>query len=340
MPYVVATVVKVSGSTYRRPGARVLITGEGTQTGLISGGCFESELMERAIRAIETGKPATVTFDTTSADDLIFGLGLGCTGVAHILLEPYRGNQPNYLDFIAGCIQKRVSGLLVSIYQPAGGHLMIDATTHKTENIDNAELIELLLKESRAVTGKAQWKQFSGPVEALIERISLPLPLVIFGAGPDAVPLVRYAKQLGWHVTIVDKRPTFARADRFPDADAVILTEPEQSTPLEPDAVAVVMTHHFETDAGFLKRLLDSNIRYIGLLGPKAKAELLLQKLRDEGTAPTEEQRARIFAPVGLDIGAETPEEIALSIVSEIQAICSGYSGGSLKHRAGPIHIR
>jgi len=354
--FVAATVVKVSGSTYRRPGARVLITKDGSTTGLISGGCFESDLIEKARKAIENGKKITVTFDTTSPDDLLFGLGLGCTGVAQILLEPFQTlSGQEHLDFIAECIRNRRKGIMATVFRAegesgvsVGSRAMVQSGRHHIENIENPDVVSLLLNECDAALAAEESDsrsiQFSkGACEALLEAIPLPTPLVIFGAGPDAVPLVRFAKQLGWNVTVVDRRPAFVRPDRFPAADSIILSEPAdlaKNLVVDARTVAVLMTHHYETDVNYLKHLLSSQVCYIGLLGPSAKAQMLLQHLRDEGFPATEEQLSRIYNPIGLDLGAETPEEIALSIVAEIQAIQTGYPAGFLRNRTGPIHPR
>ena len=228
-----------------------------------------------------------------------------------------------------------------------GSRVLVQPNNQNAEKLDNQEVMEALTRESLNVlqTEKSRVEPFSfgsGNLEALLEFIALPLPLVIFGAGPDAVPLVRFAKELGWSVTVVDRRPAFARKDRFPGAN-VVLTEADDlaaNVKLDSESPAVIMNHHFETDLNFLRKLLDSPVFYIGLLGPLSKTELLLQKLREDGFVPTDEQLSRLYSPVGLDVGAETPEEIALSILSEIQAVKSGYPAGFLKMRTGPIHKR
>ncbi len=352
-PFAVATVVKVSGSTYRRPGARVLMTADGSATGLISGGCFESDLIERARKVIETGRALTVTFDTTSPDDLIFGLGLGCTGVAQILLEPLKGlSGQDHLNFIHQCVTEGRAGVLATVFRveglsdvSVGDTVMIEANTHES-NIENRQAVDVLAVEGHSVFEEGVSRVCKidcgeGSLEALLELIPLPVILVIFGAGPDAVPLVRFAGGLGWKVMVIDKRPAYARPDRFPEADAVILCEPSDLSrhlSITSRTVVVIMSHHFETDLNFLKQVIVSESQYIGLLGPRAKAELLLQHLRDDGIVLTAEQMARIHSPVGLDLGAETPEEIALAVVSEIQAVRYGYPAGFLRDRSGPIH--
>ena len=354
-PFVVGTVVKVSGSTYRRPGARVLITADGSATGLISGGCFESDLMEKAKRVAQTRRPVTLTFDTTSPDDLIFGLGLGCTGVAQILLEPFQADKgQQHLDFIRECISQERAGVLVTIFRieapldiPIGARLMIASDGYRADQLNHAQLTAWMLEHGRMVLeeGKSRVEKLQlqeGTVETLLEFIPLPIPLVIFGAGPDAVPLARFAAQLGWHVTVVDRRPAFARQDRFPQA-RVVLCEPTdlaRNVSIHERTFALMMTHHHVTDVEFLKQLVPSAACYIGVLGPQAKAENMIEILREEGLLISDQQLSRIHYPVGLDIGAETPEEIALAMVAEIQAVHQDYPAGFLRDRPGPIHQR
>jgi xanthine/CO dehydrogenase XdhC/CoxF family maturation factor len=180
-----------------------------------------------------------------------------------------------------------------------------------------------------------------GEVRVFFEVVTPPLPIVIFGAGPDAIPLVDAAKLLGWNVTVIDHRPAFATKVNIPGADFVFLSEPERlmdHVKISQRHVAVIMTHNFDKDRKLLKLLLPSHARYVGLLGPKSKLQTLLQNLDEEGFKPSKEQLAKLHAPIGLDIGAETPEEIAFSIISEIKAVLEGRSGGFLKDRLGAIH--
>jgi xanthine/CO dehydrogenase XdhC/CoxF family maturation factor len=229
---------------------------------------------------------------------------------------------------------------------PVGAHLMINNDGTTRDRIDNDGVAAYLSVEGNrglesGRTNICTFQSGERSLTALVEWIELPVPLCIFGAGPDAVPLVRFAKQLGWNVTVVDRRPAFARPDRFPGADAVVLCEPQelsQQISLQKETVAVVMTHHFETDAKYLKELLQSPVSYIGILGPKSKSEMLLHTVQEEGLNPTREQLSRIFGPVGLDLGAETPEEIALAIVAEIQAVKTSHPSGFLRDRSQPIH--
>jgi xanthine dehydrogenase accessory factor len=181
----------------------------------------------------------------------------------------------------------------------------------------------------------------SEPVQILIEYCPPALRLMLFGAGPDAVPLVRLADELGWDPWVIDPRSSFARPERFPEATRVIGCEPAETSaqiPLDRGVAAVVMTHNYLHDREILRALLGSPVSYIGALGPKKRTEDLLVDLRQEGVAPTEERRETLFGPAGLDIGADSPEQIALSIVAEVQAVWAGRPGGWLRDRKGPIH--
>jgi xanthine/CO dehydrogenase XdhC/CoxF family maturation factor len=179
-----------------------------------------------------------------------------------------------------------------------------------------------------------------GDAEVFLERWD-PIPLVIFGATPNALPLVRLVKELGWHVTVVDHRPAYARPDRFPLADEVLLCQAEEvkeKVLLTRRTLAVVITHNYLYDEELLPTLLDSSVRYIGILGSKSRTEKLLADLSHEGMSVEDAGLQRIHSPIGLDIGAEAPEELALAIVSEIQAFLTQHTAGFLKNRTTPLH--
>jgi xanthine/CO dehydrogenase XdhC/CoxF family maturation factor len=175
----------------------------------------------------------------------------------------------------------------------------------------------------------------------LLESVAPPTALVIFGAGDDAQPLARLARELGWHVTIADPRAAFATRERFPSVDAVIVGRADElvnKVMLDADSVAVVMTHHYVHDVPLLRALLKRPLAYLGLLGPKKRAEKILEDFTREGVTISADERARLHAPVGLDLGADTPEQVALSIVAEIQAVIARRDGRPLRDRTGPIH--
>ena len=260
---ILVTVVRTHGSTYRRAGARAVISEEGRATGAISGGCLERDLAERIRPWLADMTPRVVTYDSTRSDDLVFGLGLGCRGVLDLLIEPFDADHPPPL------LAFRWNG---------------------------REPVE--------------WTTTLPDGETLLELIAPERALVVFGGGADVEPLLALARQTGWR------------------AEAVTTREPLDVSGYD---AAVVMTHHFERDVAALRTLLRSHIRYIGLLGPRSRGDELLAEV---GAS----RDARIFSPVGLDLGAETPEEIALSIVAEIQAVLSARSARALRELDVPIH--
>jgi len=352
----IATLVKASGSTYRRPGARMLMNSQGQMVGSLSGGCLEGDVFEQAQGVMTSGKPIVVQYDTMSDQDIIWGLGLGCNGIVQILIERLEPESfYNPLIFLGECFHLRQVGVLATVFQvegevkvPVGTHFMVYPDGTLKSDIEEVDLVAQIrddagkaLDESRSML-KAYPLQ-NGKVEVLIEVIQPPVPLLIFGAGHDAIPLVGLAQELGWDVTVVDSRQREGTGERFQNADQVILCPPEgigDRISLDSRTMAVVMTHNYLHDLELLKTLLPSPIQYLGILGPKSRTQKLFQDLQEQGVTPTSPQQQRLYSPVGLDIGAETPEEIALSIVAEIQAVLANRSGGSLRNQIGPIHSR
>lgn len=311
---VLATLVSVEGSSYRRPGARLLVTPDKVRLGSISGGCLEEDVMARAAVVEATGRPDAVIYDTTSENDLVWGVGLGCHGVVRVLLEKLPPQPPWAATLATNAARRRPTALAVI----HGGQ---DATQWGTR---------------LAAPGDC-----ADPDALFLETISPPTALVIFGAGDDAQPLARLAGELGWHVTVADPRPAFATAARFPTAHTLVVGSADQLTGKVnpgPDALAVVMTHHYVHDVPLLRDLLQRPLAYLGLLGPRKRAERILSDLAAQGASIPAEQSARLHAPVGLDLGADSPEQVALSIVAEIQAVLAGRNGRPLRERTRPIH--
>lgn len=346
-----ATVVEVRGSTYRQPGARMLITQAGQRVGTISGGCLESDVVERAQQVMSSGEPMVVQYDTTSQEDAIWGLGLGCNGRVRVLIECLDPNHSSHIGFIAECLHHRWPGILATVFgvegqvrSRVGAHLILFPDKTVTSNLEPS-LTQAVIADAQVALGNGRsivktYSLLAGSVEVSIEVIQPPTPLLIFGAGHDAIPVVRFAKELGWHVTVVDSRSTNATPERFSMADQVTLSRPEvahKQVCLDSRTAAVVMTHNYLHDLELLKTLLPSPVRYLGMLGPKSRTERLL---REAEITLTDEQLHRLYGPVGLDIGADTPEAIALAIIAEIQAVLANRSGGLLRDRQGPIHSR
>ncbi len=349
-----ATVVNVKGSAYRRPGARLLIAESGHMAGMISAGCLENDVLERARIVIKSGEPALVKYDATSPEDILWGLGHGCNGIVEVLIEPLSPNRRiDALAFLRECIEQQTVGTLATVFRTSGkvktklgSCLLMREEKNFGETIKDPELATSLRRDCAEAlrSGKSRVKTYKftqGSIEVFIEVVHPPLPLVIFGAGPDVVSLARFANDLGWNVTIADRRPANAVPDLLRSVHSYVQVDPENISNrvvLNPQTAVVVMTHNFLTDLELLKQLLPSPVRYLGLLGPRKRTDLLLQKLSDQGFRVTDEHLAKLRAPVGIDIGAETAEEIAISIIGEIQAVTTGRVGGFMKERKGPIH--
>ncbi|MGB2867307.1 MAG: XdhC/CoxI family protein [Bacteroidota bacterium] len=348
-----ATIVKVHGSTYRRPGARMFMTERGEMVGSLSGGCLDADVLEKAKKVMQTGEPVTAVYDMTS-DNEVWGLSQGCNGVVHLLLEPIPPETGSrHLDFLRTCIDGKKQGAIGLVFRTdgefkakVGNRVSVEEGGVVFEDTANPVLTSTLLDACHQClrNGASATQRFDfldGVVEAYVDVVGPPLPLVLFGAGPDAIPLVRMAKELGWEVTVVDHRPAFAMKERFPSADSVILSRPEElgeKVSLSAHSAVVIMTHNFLLDVDLLKFLLPSPLQYLGLLGPTKRTELILQRLKKSGLEVTQDQHSRLYNPIGVDIGAESPEEIALSILSEIRAVVAGRSAGFLRDYRGPIH--
>jgi xanthine/CO dehydrogenase XdhC/CoxF family maturation factor len=311
---VLATLVSVEGSSYRRPGARLLVLPDGSRLGSISGGCLEEDVIARAVKVNSTGRPDAVVYDTTSENDLVWGVGLGCHGIVRVLLEKLPP-RPTWATALAANFQKRRTTALAVTH---GGDVTVDWGTRLAAPGDCAD-----------------------PARLFIDFVAPPTALVIFGAGDDAQPLARLAKELGWDVTIADPRAAFTTKARFPTADKLVVGGADalvDSVAPGADALAVVMTHHYVHDVPLLRGLLTRPLAYLGLLGPRKRAEKILDDLERAGLNLSEQQRARLHAPVGLDLGADAPEQVALSILAEMQAALTGRNARSLRERTRPIH--
>jgi len=314
-PHALATLVVVEGSSYRRAGARLLVNSTGESTGSLSGGCLEADVIERAKTVLAEGQPQTVIYDTTDENDLVWGVGLGCQGIVRVFIErlPPR---PAWVGELARNFAERRATLLRVIWEGNDSALL---GTRGEESV-----------ESDAAEN----------VTVFCDNMAPPTRLLIFGAGDDAQPLVRLAKELGWRVEIIDPRPAFAIAARFPNADCVTVAQPENAAtmPLDAWTVAVVMSHRYAFDAPLIRALLPRPLKYIGLLGPRKRSEKILAEIAASGTPVMTEMRQRLYAPVGLDLGGDTPEAVALAVLAEIQAVISYRDARPLRERTRPIH--
>lgn len=330
-PTVLATLVGIEGSSYRRPGARLLLRADGTHLGSISGGCLEEDLKEHARRVLTTGQPKIVVYDTTMENDLVWGVGLGCQGVVRVFLERLAVPAPRWVAVLrANLAARRETALVVE----HGG-----AAPRGTRLAEELEVTRATAGERSGAAGDSA--AVTQPAGCFCETIAAPPALVVFGAGDDAQPLARFAKILGWHLTVADSRAAHATTERFPEAAAVCVApamELAARVGLDGSTSAVVMTHRYRDDLALLRTLLPGPVRYLGLLGPRKRTARLLAELAGEGFATDAAALARLHAPVGLDLGGTTAETVALAIVSEIQARLAGRSGGCLRERTGAIH--
>ncbi len=342
---ILATVVDVIGSGYRRPGARMLIDKNGYSIGTVSGGCLEADVLERAKKVLQTGEPTVITYDTTQDENSVFGLSMGCRGIVRILLEKV-SSENSFVFHAATNIKERMPftvSTLVSSSQtdlPIGSRLFWDEAGVAFSDFKDEILNEINSFSRRAFANRVSGLEIFEFGEVFFETMRPPLNLLLFGVGYDALPLIKFAKELGWRVTAVDHRAAFANAERLPEADEIFVS-PGENLPDEifadENSVAVIMTHNYDRDRNILRTLLHSKCLYIGALGPKHRTLKLLEEISENFT---ETQLTRLHAPIGLDIGADTPEAIALSIVAEIQAVLSSRSGGFLRERKGSIYER
>jgi xanthine/CO dehydrogenase XdhC/CoxF family maturation factor len=349
-----ATVVHLEGSAYRRPGARMLVTEDGQLTGAISGGCLEGDALRKAQLVMVQKKPMLVTYDTTDEDDAKLGVGLGCNGIISILIEPINAvDENNPVVFIKTILQKRQSAVLVTLFsmdkkkvQPGTCMLVTEEGAIKTSLQDDF-LKTILVKDAEiAIQNKSSvTKEYlaQNALTGFVELVSPTVLLIIFGAGNDTIPLVQIANVLGWETTVVDGRPNYATVQRFPSASRILISKPENAIPqltFDANTVAVLMTHNYNYDIAALKQLFPLQLPYIGALGPKKKLDRMFDELIEQGISITDESVANVYGPTGLDLGAETADEIALSIIAEIKAVLSKRAGSSLRAKDETIHPR
>jgi len=349
-----ATVVHVEGSSYRRPGARMLIEDDGQLTGAISGGCLEGDALRKALLVMTEKRSRLVTYDTMDDDDAKFGVGLGCNGIIQVLIEPIDESDPNNpIEYLKAINEKRQNAVLVTLFSlqdkkdPQYGTCLL--LKEDGNVIDHAPVLkDVLIADAKEalINQNSSFKNYISDKQnltAFIEVIKSPVSIIIIGAGNDVVPLVDMAETLGWETTVVDGRANYAKKERFMSACQVLVSKPEQvleQITIDEHTVFLLMTHNYNYDMAMLRQLLQKNISYIGMLGPKKKRERMLDELKEEGLIFTEQQLSILHSPVGLDIGAETSEEIALSILAEIKALFAGKDVQSLRTLKEVIHPR
>jgi xanthine/CO dehydrogenase XdhC/CoxF family maturation factor len=347
-----ATIVAVRGSTYRRPGARLLIPEEGAPVGNISGGCLESDVADMARIVMEEGRARLAGWDLTADDDDVWGLGLGCNGAIEVFIEP-ADRAAEVAGALRMALDEEVPICLVTVLESEaadlvapGARLVVRPSGSVEGSLGHADVDAEAIVAARDLLAaqRSEIRTFVHGVRAFVEVLEPPLRLLVCGAGHDAIPLVAVAAGIGWRPVVVDDRPAFLNHERFPTAQAFVALEtPDEvaaKAPADPRTFAVVMTHNYLRDRDYLRGLLKTDVGYVAMLGPAARTQRLLMDLEEEGVALGDDDRARIHGPAGLDLGAEGPEEIAQAIVAQIVAVRHGRGGGHLRERPGPIHDR
>ncbi len=343
-----ATIVGVRGSTYRREGARLLVTEHQEMVGNISGGCLESDVMVVGEDVMTSGVPRLVTYDLTADDDVVWGLGLGCNGAVDVFVEPVEPSSEVFKVLRMAITQERTVSVLTVVGGAArlGARMVVHADGSRVGTLGNPVFDDRAARAAAASQreGTSRVQSLSsdvGDVRIFVEVNRPPIRLVICGAGHDAIPVVQFASALGWRVVVVDQRERFLTPQRFPSAPQFVHVDPAAAAtqvPLDDRTYVVIMTHNFVHDRDLLRGFLRTDARYLGVLGPKIRTQKILDELHRDGGQITPRDLERIYAPLGLDIGSDGPEEIACAIIGEILAVESGRSAGFLRARAGSIH--
>ncbi|HZD76444.1 MAG TPA: XdhC family protein [Acidobacteriaceae bacterium] len=338
---VLVTVVGTRGSSYRSPGARMLILPDGSRIGAVSGGCLEGELCRRAHWWTSASPSVLKSFDTSTQEDNE-GFGLGCGGGIDLLLErlPSVADATHPLLAQQRVTESRKSAALAVVVEATATSGLRRGERFALGDVEQHPEIAAQLKRSEEIgcsfTAELREGSLAG-CRVFVEWLVPPVQLLVCGAGMDAQPVVAQAAALGWSVVVLDQRADFARESRFPDAVRVLVAKDGAACAglrLDDRTAAIVMSHSFAQDTFFLESLLKQPLGYLGVLGSRRRTLDLLARVGCDAMPPG------LHAPAGLDIGAETPEQIALSILSEVQACLARRHGGALRERDGSIHGR
>ena len=349
-----ATLVHAEGSSYRRPGARMLITEDGLLVGAISGGCLEGDALRKALLVMIEQRPVLVTYDTMDEDDATLGIGLDCNGIIQVLIEPViDADLHNPIQHLKSLAADRQTAVLVTLFSLSDKK----STQHGTRLLlkedqtivgSSPVLNEILLEDAKQVLSNqaSVFRNYVSEginVTAFMELVKPSVSVVIFGAGNDVMPMVQMADILGWETTVIDGRASYAKQERFQSACQVLVAKPEEALEkiaIDQQTVFVLMTHNYNYDLAILRRLVEKDVVYVGMLGPRKKFSRMLEELKEEGIELNNKQLSFIHSPVGLDIGAESSEEIALSILTEIKAMFTGRLAQPLRDKSEVIHSR
>jgi xanthine/CO dehydrogenase XdhC/CoxF family maturation factor len=336
-----ATLTRTQGSTFRRAGARMLVCGDGSVVRGLSGGCPEADIIARAHEVIAAGTSRIVRYDRENGLDAL--IELGCGGELEVLIEPLGSSADlGFVGAVERCLGTRGSGFLATAYSRDGRVLgprprrLVWSGQVLHDEFGDAAFNEALVARAASVNGRPQVEGFdtaAGSMNVLIETLLPPFALALVGVNAAALALARIGRSLGWDVSLVDHREGAPPPAGLAEGVRCLRARPDQlirSLSLDPRSFAVVMTHNLERDIDYLRALLPAPLAYLGAIGSRQRADKLLRGC--EAAPP------RVRAPAGLDLGSETPEEIALAIAAEILAVTTGRAAAPLSATAGPIH--
>ncbi len=344
----IAQVVRVEESSYRREGARMLVFESGVFEGGISGGCLEGDALQRSQIAILKQQPSIVTYDTSKEKEI--GVGLGCNGVIDVLISPITEEAP-LMGMLQKCISERGEHVIATITAlrgfdtvQLGQSFYYDADASTVNDCADPRLQGFILEKVTDVLKKNKSKtyDFQEGTEAasiFIELIPPQFHLAIYGDNYDVYPLLEMARVLDWDVSLVGNIQKLKK-EKLQSVQGLYPKDGEERPAIDHRTAVLLMAHDFKTDAANLQTLIKSDAPYIASLGPRKRFDKMVREFEERGIVFSQEELDRVFAPCGLEIGANTPEEIATSIFGEILSVFSGKQGGMLRTKKGPIHER
>lgn len=349
-----ATVVRVEGSSYRRTGARMLVLDNGAWTGGISGGCLEGDALKRARLAIHNSRPTLITYDTTEEDPHQIGVGLGCNGIIDVLFTPLDlSDRNNPAEILKDCVlESRETHVLLTITNLNGDWENLEpGKVIRFKGADSLRILNSLSLESQITArildqlkeNKSAPCQFTAPnkgtIEIFVEILPPEISVVLMGHQYDVYPMSRLLKELDWRVSVCgDILKINPQIQSY--ADEIISPSEFSNLRIDEHTAIILMSHDYKTDKKNLSLAISTPASFIGMLGPRVRSEKIWKELEDEGSPVSKSDMDRIYAPVGLDIGAVTPEEIALSLAAGVKAAFANRNGHFLKFREDPIHPR
>ena len=326
----------------------MLITDDGKWVGSISGGCLEGDALRKARQVMADKKPLTVTYDTSEKSNQNLGIGLGCNGIIDVLIEPVDGSGKDLVGLFERIVETTSPVALATVYAGTSGtgEKFLISDQESFSGMSDPSLAKAVEKDLSALfsSHRSETKSYKlpqGEADVFLELIQPSVTMIIFGGGFDARPVSQLAKSLGWEVQVTDECAAHIAPLFFPTADKLSMCDRkfiDRDFNIGPFTACVLMSHNYEYDRDVLKKLILTETPYIGILGPRKRFDQMSDEFRTAGIVLTEEQLHRIHSPIGLDIGAEAPDEIAVSIIAEIQSKFTNRSGGFLKYRNGPIH--